>query len=106
MADKTFTPFNSNRASPTVPCLPTTLSIGPLLSGTGSPEGVVPGVVGECYRDNATLNLWRKMAGTQKIGWQLIGKVAPIDIGAVDVASDGSVWGKSATGWYLLVAPP
>ena len=45
-----------------------------LLSGTGSPEGVVSAAAGVMYRDtNGTLGavVWTKMTGTGNTGWQV-----------------------------------
>jgi hypothetical protein len=68
-----FVPFRG-RTGPFVNVLPST--VGPVgkLSGNGSPEGAVSSNVGTRYRDLLTNDLWVKFAGTQAMGWVLVGK--------------------------------
>lgn len=70
-----YVPFSGNRPSPFVNILPTTVSPCPAMAGEGPPEGVLPGNPGMRYLDILTGLLYMKEAGTQKIGWQLRGKV-------------------------------
>lgn len=55
--------------------LPSQVFTSGVIGGTGSPQGVVPGVPGQMYEDNSVspINLWMKIAGTGVTGWQLVG---------------------------------
>lgn len=45
-----------------------------LLSGSGSPDGIVEANPGTGYRDSATNDLYVKFAGVQRVGWVNVGK--------------------------------
>jgi hypothetical protein len=45
-----------------------------LLSGSGSPDGVVEANPGTGYRDTVTNDLYVKFAGVQRVGWVNVGK--------------------------------
>ena len=94
--------FPAARSSAAQTALPGTLSPSPPLSGRGSPEGSIIGVPGQKYTDILTGNIYIKVAGTQEIGWLQNGVSQGIVTGTVDVADDGSVWGKTPTGWAQL----
>lgn len=65
-----------NFISGALPELPNATFSGDRLSGNGAPEGVVPANPGQTYVDLISLQLWQKQAGTQTVGWRLIG-IAP-----------------------------
>ena len=69
--------YKPNLTGPFQASLPTILSTSRRLSGNGSPEGTVPAVVGQLFHNLLNDDLYLKLAGVQKIGWVLIGKVAP-----------------------------
>lgn len=104
--------------------LPTTFQDGPQLSGNGSPEGVVPGVPGQQYVNLLNQDLYLKLAGTQAVGWKLVGKatagvvifrgsgnpnnVVTATSPAFFYTATGSVWmkidsGSSNTGWEQII---
>ncbi len=122
MPNNTFVPF-AGRSTPFVDVLPANIVTGGLLSGNGSPEGVMPGTPGQRYRDLVNDALWIKIRGNQAQGWQQVGispgeeggggeKCADIFFGpandpnnvitatapAIYYASTGSVWVKTDTG--------
>lgn len=97
-----YVAFPDSRSSSAQTSLPSQLSASPILSGKGNPESSVPGVPGQKYTDILTLEIYVKIAGTQTLGWQKVGIALGMDVGAVDVAQNGSVWAKLATGWVQL----
>lgn len=75
-----FIPFSGARPSPFVNVLPSNVSPCHALSGHGSPEGVIPGNVGQRYLDLDTGDFYIKMAGTQMIGWEQFGTVGTMGV--------------------------
>jgi len=67
-----FVPF-TGRTGPFAPFLPALSGNFEHVSGHGSPEGVVPGVPAQIYDDLDGGGMWMKLAGTQTLGWALIG---------------------------------
>jgi hypothetical protein len=74
------------------------LATGPctVLSGSGSPEGVVTGVVCDTYIRTDTGDIYTKQSGTGNTGWASVGLPAGSTTGTVlaDVGS-GPVWSDS-----------
>ena len=105
-----------------------------MIEGEGSPEGVVDGQPGRSYRDTTNNDLYIKMGGTMKLGWQLQGKCSATSLYAqsrivtsdVDPngvisysgpavcfgfgAAEGAIWAKTTDGtsdneWVTIIAP-
>lgn len=89
----TTTVVSTNNQVATVTAVPT-VTIGPassigLGSGTGSPEGVVTGVVGDVWRQSDGTNgtaLWAKRSGTGSTGWAQV----PFTLGVFNVKDYGA----------------
>jgi hypothetical protein len=92
------TPYvpNVGRQDAFVTTMPPTVSVSQRITGTGSPEGIVPGKPGQAYVDSATNDLWVKFAGVQELGWKLVGKALPVATGGGTVTGDTQVF--SGTG--------
>lgn len=96
--------------------LPSTVGTSPELSGSGSPEGAVPGVPGQTFVNVDTLELYVKIAGVQNIGWRLVGKksipVVSVSQSKVTYSGNGSPVGvlfpTTDTAFYVQLdsAPP
>ena len=64
-----YVPGNGLNSFPNT--LPPVVNPGPPLSGSGSPEGIVPANPGTIYTDNDTSRTWVKVSGVAEQGWQL-----------------------------------
>lgn len=78
----------AGRTDTFVTTLPSTVGTSPELSGSGSPEGVVPGVPGQTFVNVDNDDLYLKIAGVQAMGWKLVGKKS-LPVVNVDVSVAG-----------------
>lgn len=93
----------AGRTDTFVTTLPSTVGTSPELSGSGSPEGVVPGVPGQTFVNVDNLDLYLKIAGVQSMGWKLVGKKS---VPVVSVGTGGAKAVYSGTGSPVGVIVP
>lgn len=77
--------------------LPNRIQPGVMISGHGSPEGVIPSPLGKLYVDVDTLDLYQKeRSGGMAVGWVLRGAVTT-------TGSGGTGGGTQPDGWAFGV---
>lgn len=68
-----------------------------VLSGAGSPEGVVTATVGTAYRDTTNGNLYVKATGTGNTGWALVYRAGGTDVPIADGGTGASTASDART---------